>query len=396
MNGNPYGAVPEALKETRLTLRDIMAAHLENKVAEGRLNLEKTKAETETALITANLKRDELANLRDTAHLNQAGAQFREGQAQQKVQFGQNLTLQQAAEARAAKGQTEQHEIATGQLDLAKSGEERAAREEQRKNEERTIGDWAAAAGVHSGLVEFMGVDPNKKIKRSDAENLYGTINAAFKANPSMALMAHGYSLKNELIVIQEKLRTPGLPPDQAAALKKKYDKGLATFENLDKLIMAEKAPDQTKIIQAARQSYTDNPSLQTEYPTFPKYLDWFENTTTKARGVFQDDIGKLKTAGATGPKDDVTDDTAIMKGLNDLEVMAPTNLSMEIIKGLVKQKLQAGDKAGARRITEQMLKTAVPGKKRAEAVPAPAGFIPPEQQEPMFFRMPERKKTPS
>lgn len=395
MNGNPYGAVPEALKETRLTLRDIMAAHMENKVAEGRLNLEKTKAETETALITANLKRDELANLRDTAHLNQAGAQFREGQAQQKVQFGQSLTLQQGAEARAAKGQTEQHEIATGQLGLAKSAEARAAREENRKNEERTIGDWAAAAGIHSGLVDFLGVDPNKKIKRADAENLYGTIHAAFKSSPAMSLMANGYSLKNELIGMQDKLRTPGLDPAQAAELKKKYDRGMATFEDLDKLIMAEKIPDQARIVQAARQSYSENQELHTTYPDFEKFLTAFQKDITSARGVFQDDIKKLKAAGPPGPKSDVTDDTAIMKGLNDLEVMAPTNLNLGMIKGLVKQKLQAGDKAGARRITERMLKLAVPGEKRAaEAVPA--GFIPPEQQEPMFFRMPERKKNPS
>ncbi|MCX5819736.1 MAG: hypothetical protein NT047_07480 [Deltaproteobacteria bacterium] len=295
MNGNPYGAVPEALKETRLTLRDIMAAHMENKLAEGRLNLEKTKAETETALIAANIKRDELANLRDTAHLNQQAEQFREGQAQQDVQFNKNLTFHDAAQKLAEKGQTEQHEIATGQLGVAKSAEDRAAREEKRKNEERTIGDWMNAAGIHPGLGEFLGVDPNKKIKRADAENFYATIHAAFKSSPAMSLMANGYSLKNELIGMQDKLRTPGLDPAQAAELKKKYDRGLSTFEDLDRLIMAEKVPDQAKIAQAARQSYTDNPELHTKYPDFEKYLTAFQKDVTSARGVFQDDIGKLK-----------------------------------------------------------------------------------------------------
>jgi hypothetical protein len=69
--GNPYGAVPAALRETRLTLRYLMGDFLENKIAEGRLNLEIKKAETETAMVGAGIEKDRLTDLRELAKMRQ-------------------------------------------------------------------------------------------------------------------------------------------------------------------------------------------------------------------------------------------------------------------------------------------------------------------------------------
>jgi lantibiotic modifying enzyme len=168
-----------------------------------------------------------------------------------------------------------------------------------------------------------------------------------------MSLMATGYGLKNELIDIQQKLQTPGLPPEQIAALKQKYDKGLSKFETLDRLIMAEKTPDQAKIVQAARQSYNDNPALSTKYSDFDKYLTDFEKNVTKARGVFQDDIVKLKAATAdkeisdakskVDPNYDQTETTASAI----IKAKAAPALAASIAAGF-NQRTAKGDFAGA------------------------------------------------
>lgn len=57
---NPYGAVPAALKESRLALRDIMADYLNTKAQEANVNLMQKKAETDLAMVGANLERDRL------------------------------------------------------------------------------------------------------------------------------------------------------------------------------------------------------------------------------------------------------------------------------------------------------------------------------------------------
>jgi aconitase B len=44
---NPYGAVPAALEQTRLTLRDIMAGYVNQKIQESKLNLAHKQMEVE-------------------------------------------------------------------------------------------------------------------------------------------------------------------------------------------------------------------------------------------------------------------------------------------------------------------------------------------------------------
>ena len=316
MQGNPYGAVPDALKETRLTLRDLMADHLANKVAEGRLNLAKLSAETETAMVGANLKKEEMVNLRDLTRLKQQDTQFEESRAQRAGEFEQTMGLQERGQALQATAQQDANAIAKGHLGVAQAGEERARREENRKNEVKTAGEWVTAAGMNKGILDFMGVDPNQKFKRADAEALYGTLQTTMKSNPSLGFMAYGYTLRGELTNLQEQLRNPNLPPAQAAELRKKYDASLAKFETLDKLIMAEKTPDQAKIVESARRTWTDNSDLSTKYKNFDAFLTDFQRDVTKVRGVFQEDIGKLKT---NAEKKSPADIEAAIKGINTI-----------------------------------------------------------------------------
>lgn len=110
---NPYGAVPEALKETRLALRDIMADYLATKTQEANLALGQKKAETETAMIQAGIERDRLAGERDLARMaqdaqrfglqtdlhraqmEQGGQQFRDRLSEDQRQFDINKKLKE-------------------------------------------------------------------------------------------------------------------------------------------------------------------------------------------------------------------------------------------------------------------------------------------------------------
>jgi hypothetical protein len=302
---NPYGAVPEALKETRLSLRDIMGDFLQNKVLEGRINLEKSKAETETALVGAGIERERLTNLRDLSRMRMTQEMHDEDALRQEGQFGRNLALQTKGQEDTSRIAGAQLKVSQGHLDVSRTAEQRAGREEARKNEVRSAGDWVEAAGMSKGLLDFLGVDPNTKMKRADAENVYTTLQSTMKSNPSLAFMAHGYSLKADLQGLQAQLAAPGITPEQAAPLRAQYDKKMRLFQNLDQLIMAEKTPDQAKIVAEARKSYTENPQLAEKYPTFEKFLDTFTANVTKARSVFQDDIKKLRTGeGAATPEE--------------------------------------------------------------------------------------------
>lgn len=295
MNGNPYGAVPDALKETRLTLRDLMADHLANKVAEGRLNLAKISAETETAMVGANLKKEEMVNLRDMARLTQQANQFQEGQATRAGEFATTTGLAREGLNLQTKTQEDADAIEKRRVGVAESAEQRAAREETRKNEVKTAAEWVQAAGIAPGLLDFLGVDPTKPVKRQDAEHLYTTMQATFKSNPALGFMAHGYALKRDLLDLQDQLKTPNLAPEKAAALQNVYNAKFRNFEILDKLIQAEKTPNQAEIIKQAREAYTNVPGLTTEFPTFGKFLDSFSKDVATARSIFQDDIKKLK-----------------------------------------------------------------------------------------------------
>ncbi len=335
---NPYGAVPEALKETRLTLRDVMSDFLQNKVLEGRMTLEKTRAETETALVNAGIEKDRLANLRDMAHLKltrdlhdeeatrQAG-QFQltyglqdAAQKFQNLQADRSYNLQEKGQALQEKTQTEANVIAGRHATVAESAEARQAREEARKNETKTAAEWVQAAGMSPGLLEFLGVSANMQIKRVDAENLYHTLSATFKSNPSLGLTAHGYGLKADLTAMQTQLKDPKLDPAKKTALKTAYDAKLRQFENLDQLIMAEKTPDQAKIVQAARQTYADSPQLQTEHPNFDQFLKDFQKDVSQARSVFHEDIKKLKNTSAMTPADEAAAEARIKEKVVKLD----------------------------------------------------------------------------
>lgn len=129
---NPYGAVPEALKDTRLTLRDIMADMLNTKKMEGELSLAKSKAETETALVSQGIERDRLRNTMDITRLEQTDRQHQQqGELAQK-QFGLAQAAQTHLHGPAFAEQKRLHDAQINKLNADRT----ALSQETQKNDE--------------------------------------------------------------------------------------------------------------------------------------------------------------------------------------------------------------------------------------------------------------------
>lgn len=336
---NPYGAVPEALKETRLTLRDVMGDYLQNKILEGRMNLETKKAETETALVQADMKKSELADLRDLSKMRMSREIETERQTQQNQQFQQTHDLQQTGQDIQARQFGKTYSLQEQELEqrrLAQEASNKIAgrqvavseREQATMNETKTAAEWAQLTGKPAGVLTFLNIDPNMKITRRDAKDLKDSLDVTFKAYPALEYVVQGQQLKSELTGLQTQLKEPGLPPEKRTVIQAAYDKKLTHFKNLDTLITNAKAPSQEKIIQAARQTYTDTPELHTQYPQFDKFLDAFTKDAERGRSAFRDDIKAFETAGSATPVEQQTALTDIQKLVAEVKTGKYTNLS--------------------------------------------------------------------
>lgn len=336
---NPYGAVPEALKETRLTLRDVMGDYLQNKILDGRMNLEMKKAETETALVQADMKKSELADLRDLSKMRMTREMETERQNQQNQQFQQDYNLKQSAQETQARQFGKTYSLQEQELEQRRVAQEAAnkiagrqvavsEREAAAQHETKTAAEWAQLTGKPAGVLAFLNIDPNMKVTRRDAKDLKDSLDVTFKAYPALEYVVQGQQLKSELTGLQTQLKEPGLPPEKRTVIQSAYDKKLTHFENLDTLITNARAPSQEKIIQAARQTYTDTPQLQTQYPQFDKFLDAFQKDATQARSVFQKDIKEFKSAGSASPVEQQTALTDLQKLVAEVKTGKYTNLS--------------------------------------------------------------------
>lgn len=285
---NPYGAVPEAMNNTRLSLRDIMQDYLANKVTESNLEIAKAKTEVDRGAIEANLEQARMSNTRDLAGLAQREYQFDQNLNQTAEQFRQNHQLN-TEKFQADKSAQDR------QIKIMEAENARKNREEARMNEVRTIGDWATRAGLGRGVLDMNGLDPNMKMSRRDAAQALESWQIMVKSHPAMGFMAHGYNLKSDLQDLQAKLSDPNLAAADKEALQKTYDKKFKQFQYLDDFIMKEKMPDQAKIADTARKTYSENPNLQTIYPNYESYLQAFTKDLQQTRSIFQGDIESLK-----------------------------------------------------------------------------------------------------
>lgn len=298
---NPYGAVTEAIKDTRVSLRDIMADTLMNKKMESDLALAKSKAETETAMVNAGINRDTLNNQLNMAHLSETSRHNIAGEDEAVTNTGINqqranteetlgnknvLIAQQNADTNAATGKAHVANLAASTAALA-----RAAAAD---NEVLTAKQYADRRGA-GHLIDMMGIDPNMKLRAFQWAPLGHNIEGLMKTSPAMQVMGTGYELKNQIQDLSRQYNTPGLDPVVKAKIKTDMTAKLDQYQKLDQFIINIKEPDATKIAESARKLWADNPQLATQFKNYDEFSSDFANNLKQTRSAFHDDIANIK-----------------------------------------------------------------------------------------------------
>lgn len=346
---NPYGAVPEALTQTRLSLRDIMTDMLMTKKMEQDLSLAKSKAETETAIVAANTERDKLSNAKDMAVMGETSrrnmateqnasdtlALHQQGQDfVQNVQFPAQMSLQE---------RNLESEIPVRKAHAASLRATTAAamNEEKRKNEVVSAKDFADRMGAGHWL-PMLGIDPNDKRPAYQWGEFKDKVKALETSHPAMALTGYGYHLKSDLENLVSQYHTPGLDTDVKAAQKVQIGKKFNELQALNKMILEIKEPDATKVVSEARKHWSDNPQTQEKYKNFDEFLPDYNASVKKMRSVF---IGDLK--GIAKEVIDPNYDVVMKSAMNTIKTSTGKTQAAGIEEG-AKQLMKKDDLAGA------------------------------------------------
>lgn len=322
--GNPYGAVPEALKETRLTLRDLMADHLANKVAEGRLSLAKTQAETETAMVGANLKKEEMVNLRDIAHLTQQANQFGERQAQEAGQFATTTGLQERGLTQAATAETNRNanDLSRIALDEKRVGIDtaRAAREAEdaaRQKEVVSVRQHLKEKHLVSDDLLDKHKVPDTKMRRDEIELWEKTTGQDLINNPGLKLTLEMDIAEDKVRQIHKDLAQPGLDPATAKLFREEADRLMQGMKTTQTLIMNRTQPKPEVLAEHAVRAYATGVrenSIDPTKITEAQYVDKYVAYVDQARTKFHTNMNELDIKGKklkVDPKYDQTETTA-------------------------------------------------------------------------------------
>lgn len=171
---NPYGAVPEALKETRLSLHDLMSDYLATKTQEAKLKLDEAKARTENIAAGVEGRRLELTNLKDIATRQASAEEFEqthklaEKTAGIQEQYGLGTLSRLDEQLEETKAQNiRASKLAERQVAI----KEREARNEERLNAPIKTVDALKEMGFPSS---FAGANPNALTTRNKAMEDYG------------------------------------------------------------------------------------------------------------------------------------------------------------------------------------------------------------------------------
>ncbi len=246
---NPYGAVPQALENSRLALRDIMADHLATKQMAANLDLAVKKAETENAMVGANLERARMGQELDLAKMAQ-------GQQNWQQSFG----LQKQQQEREDRESTARMANDAQRLRLSQA-------EAARRNEKKSMYEWAAEAGASKSIIDrfFSGADLNKKIDRATAEHWQAQITNMYNANPALRVYDAQKDRKQAIETLNKQLLNPGLLPAQRASLQKQRDDHMEAFTFINENIGVQ-SMDPLKLTHMAMKTYENDPTLQTKY----------------------------------------------------------------------------------------------------------------------------------
>ncbi len=361
---NPYGAVPEALRDTRLSLRDIMSDILVTKKMEGDLSLAKSKAETDTALVQAGIDRDRLSNTKDIARLDQIDRQHADtfGLAKAAQEFDQGPKFQS------------QKDLNDAHVKLLNSQNAKEQHDLKAKNELLTGKEYATRIGA-GYMADLLGVG-DEKLPAHQWEGLGKNIMQMHQKSPGMQFIAAGYKLQSELQDLRQQYHTPGLPTETKATLKKTLESKAKKLGFINDLMNDDKL-DPVKVATETRKSWAEIPALQNQYKDYDDYHTKTFNGLKESHGAYHDEAKQWKLYLATA---DISPN--FMEDLQSANTIigqfAEPKLKDQITTG-TKQRLDKGDLKGAYQYTTdwakylESRKGAVPVISPKKETPSPA-----------------------
>ncbi|MEN6421328.1 MAG: hypothetical protein ABFD76_05215 [Smithella sp.] len=333
---NPYGATAAALKDTRLTLRDIAAGILANKKMESDLKLGEAKANTETAMVQAGITRDQLHNDLQMASLSESTRANKAREANDTSQIG---IAQKNADTQRMIGEStaRMHNAQTRNLD----------QEAARANEVLTANQYAMRMGA-PGMPEMLGIDPNTKQTAAQWAPMGQNILGLLKQSPAMQITYQGYKIKSQLEGISRQYNTPGLDAKTKTKLKKDMEAKYDQLQRMDNFIMSVKEPDAAKVAGDAQKFWIENQGqkILSKYTDYNEFLQDYTNDIKQTRGVFHNDLARLQRRLATMDISP-TYDQDIRTGLDLIASLPDTNKDKKAIMNHINDLQSKKDYAG-------------------------------------------------
>lgn len=226
---NPYGAVPAALEQTRLSLRDIMAGFVSQKIQESKLSLANKQMDMEARALELDAEKQKAKTAFDLARVARETtsqdrlyeqSQARTNLAQKKLDVDKEVRLARIP-IESQKADTEAARQRNADL------KNRILRDEQlRMNETKTVDEWAKTAGFgsmrrkvwNSNVMFPDGPETQLTYKQlKDAE-------AELNKNPVNYYKDYSAQKTDELIEMDKLLKDKTLPSEKREALTKSYN----------------------------------------------------------------------------------------------------------------------------------------------------------------------------
>jgi len=320
MPSNIYNAVPQALRDTRLVLRDIAQDHIASQNQQGQMELAQSRAKTDFARVQAESDKNRMnheMSLRDFA--------LRENESQARTRMNNVQT----------------NIIA------------------RKFNDDNTVltGDEYANRFGAKHLLHLFGINGQQKMTVAQWNEATTPIKKLLQTSPYAAFTAQAYHLKSEIEDLTRKYHQPGLAPDARDNIKKQIQDKNTRYGFLLNGIMSANPPDATKIAAEARKNWAEFPELYKEYPDFSTYLQAYTADVKKAHKLYHDDSKIFNRQLATMDIDPNYDD--VMRNAVELiQTQIPDQNAADEIIQQIAAKQKSGDLQGAYNIAIAWQKT--------------------------------------
>jgi hypothetical protein len=220
---NPYGAVPNALKDTRLTLRDIGRDIVAEKQNANQMALATSEQDIRRAKTMSDIETDKQRRAETAARL-----------------YGQNLQNQQLA------------------------------RTIQEQNKVITAGEFAGRVPGGKHLLPLFGIDPKEKRTVAEWTPVGQQLAGIMQKSPYIAFQASQFNLKGEIDEIDAKLAQKGLDETTKSKLIEQKKKIGRQYLHNDRLINRINEPKPADL----GKEWDKSADLQLTYPDKQQYID--------------------------------------------------------------------------------------------------------------------------